>query len=79
MRYVYMLKCADDSLYTGITTDIDRRVIEHNTSPKGAAYTRAKRPVSLVRSEPAVDKSAASIREYQIKKYTRVKKLALIS
>ncbi len=79
MRYVYMLKCADDSLYTGITTDLKRRVEEHNTSPKGAAYTRAKRPVSLVRSEAVGDKSAASIREYQIKKYTRVKKLALIS
>ncbi len=79
MRYVYIVKCADDSLYTGITTDLERRVVEHNVSPKGAAYTRAKRPVTLVRSEPAIDKSAASIREYQIKKYTRSKKLALIS
>lgn len=79
MRYVYMLRCADDSLYTGITTDLDRRVEEHNTSPKGAAYTRAKRPVTLVRSEPAWDKSIASIREYQIKKYPRSKKLSMIT
>ena len=79
MRYVYMVQCADSSLYTGITTDLERRVVEHNISPKGAAYTRAKRPVTLVRSETAIDKSAASIREYQIKKYTRSKKLALIS
>lgn len=74
-----MIRCADDSLYTGITTDLARRVTEHNTSPRGAAYTRAKRPVVLVRSESAIDKSSASIREYQIKKYTRTKKLSMIS
>lgn len=73
-----MVQCADNSLYTGITTDVSRRVEEHNTGPKGAAYTRAKRPVKLVRSEPASDKSQASIREYQIKKYTRSKKLQLL-
>ncbi|WP_233496443.1 GIY-YIG nuclease family protein [Corallincola holothuriorum] len=77
--FVYMLRCADDSLYTGITTDLQRRVHEHNhCNKKGARYTRPRRPVSLVFQEPQVDRAAASQREVQLKKLTRKQKLALL-
>ena len=78
MWFVYILECADGTLYTGITTDLERRVKEHNTSPKGAKYTRNRRPVKLVYNEEAEDKSSASKREYQIKKLSRKEKLLLI-
>lgn len=79
MYYVYMVKCADDTLYTGIATELERRIEEHNTSDKGAKYTRVRRPVELVYSETYPDRSAASKREYEIKrKMTRAEKLALI-
>jgi len=68
MYYVYMLECADGTLYTGITTDLQRRIDEHNHSPKGARYTRVRRPVRLVYSEEHTDRSSASKREYAIKK-----------
>jgi len=77
--FVYILKCSDNTLYTGITTDIERRVEEHNSSPKGAKYTKLRRPVSLVYSEESEDRSSASKREYAIKKLSRVKKLELIN
>jgi putative endonuclease len=74
-----MVKCADDTLYTGIATELDRRVEEHNFSDKGAKYTRVRRPVELVYSETCPDRSTASKREYEIKKkMTRAEKLALI-
>jgi len=77
--YVYMVKCADDTLYTGIATELDRRIEEHNASDKGAKYTRVRRPVELVYSEKYPDRSSASKREYEIKKkMTRAEKLALI-
>ena len=76
--FVYILECSDGSLYTGITTDIDKRLIEHNTTSKGAKYTKARRPVKLLYSEPSENRSTASKREYAIKKLTRVKKLELI-
>ena len=77
--YLYILQCSDNTLYTGITTDLDRRVEEHNNSEKGAKYTRVRRPVSLVYSEEYVDRSSASKREYEIKKkMSRVEKLKLI-
>jgi len=77
--YVYIVKCADATLYTGIATQLDRRIEEHNSSPKGAKYTRIRRPVKLVYSEEYADRSAASKREYEIKKkMTRKEKLALI-
>lgn len=76
--FVYILECSDKSLYTGITTNIEKRLEEHNNSPKGAKYTKARRPVKLVYSEPSEDRSSASKREYAIKKLTRVKKLQLI-
>ena len=79
MYYVYIVKCADDTLYTGIATQLDRRIDEHNSSEKGAKYTRIRRPVELVYSEEYPDRSAASKREYEIKKkMTRKDKLALI-
>ena len=76
--FVCILECSDNSLYTGITTNIEKRLNEHNTSSKGAKYTKARRPVKLVYQEPAQDRSAASKREYAIKKLTRIKKLQLI-
>jgi len=80
MYYVYMVKCADDTLYTGIATQLDRRIEEHNSSEKGAKYTRVRRPVELVYSEEYPDRSSASKREYEIKKtMSRKEKLRLIT
>ena len=76
--WVYMVSCSDGSLYTGITTNVERRISEHNTSKKGAKYTRNKRPVRLVYSEAQSDRSTASKREYFIKKLSRDEKLKLI-
>ncbi len=78
MYYVYILECADHTLYTGITTDLERRVIEHNNSSKGARYTRTRRPVKLCYSEVCEDRSSASSREHAIKKMPRIQKLQLI-
>jgi len=76
---VYILQCADDTLYTGIATDLNRRLTEHNSSEKGAKYTRSRRPVRLVYSETFPDRSSASRREYEIKKkMNRAQKLELI-
>ncbi len=75
--YVYIIKCADDTLYTGWTTDLDRRINEHNGSKKGSRYTRARRPVKLVYSEPAKSRSAALKREAAIKNMTKTQKQAL--
>jgi len=66
-------------LYTGITTDVERRLKEHNETSKGAKYTKARRPVSLVFQEEAADKSVAAKREYQIKQMKRQAKEALIA
>jgi len=75
---VYILKCADTSLYTGYTTDIDRRVLEHNSEKIGAKYTKARRPVELVYSEVFSDKGDAMRREIEIKKLSRTEKLKLL-
>lgn len=76
--YVYMVRCADDSLYTGITTDVARRLDEHNGAVAGGArYTRARRPVVLVHSEAVEGRAAAASREAAIKKLSRPEKLAL--
>lgn len=77
--FVYILKCSDETLYTGIATDVDRRLEEHNTSPKGAKYTRVRRPVSLVYTEELEDRSSACRREYAIKQLKREEKLELIN
>jgi len=79
LYYVYIVKCADETLYTGISTELNRRVEEHNGSDKGAKYTRVRRPVKLVYSEVCPDRSSASKREYEIKKkMSRIEKLKLI-
>ncbi len=77
--YVYMIRCADGSLYTGITTDTARRIDEHNNGKRpGAAYTRSRRPVRLVYQEPCKNRSAASVREAQIKAMCREEKELLL-
>ena len=76
---VYIVRCADGSLYTGIAIDLERRIAEHNAdNGLGASYTRSRRPVTLVYQEAAADRSAASKREYRIKQLSRMEKLALI-
>ncbi len=75
---VYIVRCSDSTYYTGIATDVKRRVQEHNTSPKGARYTRTRRPVTLVYTEEHPDRSSASKREYAIKRMTRTEKQKLI-
>ena len=78
--FVYILRCADLTLYTGIAKNIEKRLIEHNTdNVKGAKYTRVRRPVELVYTENCDSRSSASKREYAIKKLTRDKKLLLIT
>jgi len=75
---VYMLRCADGSLYTGITTDVARRVAEHNgEGTLGARYTRSRRPVQLVYLEAAPNRAEAARREAAIKRLDRARKLAL--
>ncbi len=73
----YLLRCADDTLYCGITNDLDKRIAAHNAG-EGAKYTRARVPVKLVYSEKHKDRSAASKREMEIKGLSRVNKLLLI-
>jgi len=77
---VYVVRCADGSLYTGIATDAARRVAEHNGSDQLAAkYTRARRPVVLVYQEPCTDRAAAARREHAIKSLGRREKQSLIA
>ena len=78
MWYVYILRCADASLYTGITTNIHRRLKEHNSQGLGARYTRARRPVEIMYFEESENRSSASVREYEIKQKSRKEKLELI-
>ncbi|MEI7810683.1 MAG: GIY-YIG nuclease family protein [bacterium] len=78
MYYLYILKCADETLYTGITTDLERRLVEHNTSKKGAKYTMARRPVEIVYSKRFKNRSNASKEEARIKKLTKAEKLSMI-
>ena len=77
MYYIYILECADNTLYTGYTNDLDNRLKVHNQG-KGAKYTRARLPVNLVYKEEFEDKSDACKREYHIKHMTRKKKEELI-
>ena len=77
--YVYLVRCADDSLYTGITIDIDRRIAEHNHNNRlAASYTYARRPVSLVYQETCLSRSAAVKREYVIKQMSKQEKEILV-
>ena len=77
--WVYLLRCGDNSLYAGVTTDINRRVDEHNNSKLGAKYTRARRPVYLAYLEKACNKSIACKREYQIRHLPKIKKELLVN
>lgn len=76
--YVYMIRATDQSLYTGITTDVERRFAEHQAGRAGAKYFRGRSPEQVVLVEPGHDRSSASIREAQIKKLSREQKLELI-
>ena len=78
MYCLYMVRCNDNSLYTGITTDLERRILEHNGSKKGAKYTKARRPVSLVYEEKFENRGEASKREYAVKKLTKSEKEELL-
>lgn len=78
MYHLYILKCADKTLYTGITTDLKRRVEEHNSNKLGAKYTSSRRPVKLVYSKKFKNRSSASREESYIKKLKRAEKLKLI-
>ena len=78
MWHVYILQCNDKSLYTGITTDLVRRIEEHNNSDLGAKYTRCRRPVELVYSQKLKNKIQACKEEYRIKKLSREEKINLI-
>jgi len=76
--YVYMVRCNDGTLYTGITNDLEKRIEAHNSGKDGARYTRSRRPVKLVYSEEVDSKSTAAKLEYKIKKMTRAKKMEMI-
>jgi len=78
MYHLYIVKCADDTLYTGITVDLDRRIKEHNDSKLGAKYTRARRPIKIVYSKKFRNRSLASKEENRIKNLSREEKLELI-
>jgi len=80
MWYVYFLRCADNSLYAGITTSLERRLVEHNQCNKKAAkYTRVRRPVALVYAEAQPDRQQASRREYQLKQLSKHNKEKLVA
>ncbi len=79
MPFVYILKCSDDTFYTGSTSDLKKRIYEHNNLKSGAHYTKIRRPVVLVYSEETENLSLARKREVVIKKLTREEKITLIS
>ena len=81
--WTYLLRCADNTFYCGSTTDLERRIAEHNAPPtnilhKGAKYTRGRQPLTLLWSEEQLSLGAALKREYQIKQMNRVQKEALL-
>ena len=78
MYYLYILKCSDKTFYSGITTDLPRRVKEHNSSKLGAKYTRGRRPVKLVYSRKFRNRSTASRAEAKVKNLSRKEKLKII-
>ncbi|MCK5499010.1 MAG: GIY-YIG nuclease family protein [Gammaproteobacteria bacterium] len=78
--FVYMVRCGDNSLYTGIAKDVERRIHEHNNDDTlGAKYTKARRPVALVYQEACESRSTATRREYEIKLLSRLEKEELFS
>lgn len=76
-HYVYIVECSDGTYYTGYSTDVDRRVKQHNNG-NGAKYTASRRPVELVYVEKYIDQSDAMSREYEIKQFSRRKKERLV-
>jgi len=77
--HVYVLRCADGTLYTGVTRDLQKRLSQHNGMQAGGPkYTRGRRPVQLMWSDTAADRSTAQQQEAAIKKLSRVEKLRLI-
>ena len=78
MYHLYIAECADKTLYTGITVDLERRIKEHNSSALGAKYTRARRPVKLVYFKQYQSRSSAAKAESRLKKLSRAEKLKLI-
>lgn len=78
MYYLYILECADKTLYTGITTDLKRRTEEHNSTKRGARYTSARRPVRVVYTRKFKNRSNASREEARIKKLKKIEKEELI-
>ena len=78
--YVYLMRCADNSLYTGVTTNPERRVREHNgkVKGKGAKYTKHRSPVEVIYTEKYPDRSSCSKREYQVKSMSRKDKVKMI-
>ncbi len=77
--YVYILKCADESLYVGCTNNVDKRIIQHNTSKLGAHYTKIRRPVTLIHSEEYKTLAEGRKREAEIKRMKREEKVKLIT
>lgn len=75
--YAYLVECRDGTLYAGSTTDLARRLEEHNGSPKGAAYTRARRPVRMVYSQEFKTRSEAAQHEAYLKSLSRAQKVSL--
>jgi len=77
--YVYLVKCCDGTFYTGMSTDVKRRVQEHNGSKKGAKYTKSRRPVYLVWHWKCIDRSHAQFIERKIKKLSRSQKEDIVN
>jgi putative endonuclease len=75
---LYIVRCADGTLYTGITTDVSKRLADHTASPRGAKYLRGRGPLQVVFSEVVGDRASASQLEYRVKRLSRARKLALI-
>jgi putative endonuclease len=75
---VYIVRCSDGTLYTGITNDLEKRIVAHNSEKNGARYTRSRRPVQLVYSVQAGSRSAAAKLEYQLKKKQAAEKKRMI-
>ena len=76
--FLYVLRCNDNTFYTGVTNDLNRRVNDHNYSPRGAKYTKTRRPVQLIYWRGFKDRSSAQKAEYKFKKLTRGQKEKII-
>jgi len=79
MRFVYIVRCNDDSLYTGISNDLEKRIYNHNNSKVWAKYTKSRRPVVLIWRKKVADRNTASKLELQIKKMWKQKKENLVA